>query len=79
MKNLSSYNNLFPALYHDEGSSSTRKERYETRCSGKDCKSIGNSILKINYINKTGYFCDRCTRNLLDEGLAVKTGNISIE
>jgi hypothetical protein len=71
MKNPSSHNKLFPALSPDIGPSNTRTEWYERKCSGKDCQNMGNSILKIKYINKSGYFCDKCTRDLLDEGLAI--------
>jgi hypothetical protein len=41
------------------------------KCSGKGCTDIGKTPLKIVYINKTGYFCDPCTEDLLDHGLAV--------
>jgi formamidopyrimidine-DNA glycosylase len=45
------------------------------RCSGKGCKEIGITLLKIVYINKTGYFCDSCSEDLLHLGLAVEVGN----
>ena len=44
------------------------------RCSGKRCTNIGKTLLKIVYINKTGYFCDSCSEDLLHQGLAVEVG-----
>jgi hypothetical protein len=41
------------------------------KCSGKGCTDIGKTPLKIVYINKTGYFCDSCSEDLLHHGLAV--------
>ena len=35
------------------------------KCSGKGCTDIGKTLLKIVYINKTGYFCDSCSQDLL--------------
>jgi hypothetical protein len=44
------------------------------RCSGKGCTDIGKTLLKIVYINKTGYFCDSCSEDILHQGLAVEIG-----
>jgi len=45
------------------------------KCSGKGCRNTPTTLLKINYINKVGYFCDSCTRDLLHEELAIKIGD----
>jgi hypothetical protein len=47
-------------------------ERFKEFCSGKGCKNLGKTLLKIKYINKTGLFCDSCAAGLLDHGLAFK-------
>ena len=43
------------------------------KCSGKGCRNVPTTLLKINYINKDGYFCDSC--DLLHEELATKIGD----
>jgi hypothetical protein len=45
------------------------------KCAGKGCRNLGRVLLKINYINKKGMFCDTCSADLLDRGLAVKAGS----
>ena len=49
------------------------KQHY--KCSGKGSRNVPTTLLKINYINKVGYFCDSCTRDLLHGGLATKIGD----
>jgi hypothetical protein len=44
------------------------------KCSGKGCTNIGRTPLRIASINKTGYFCDSCSEDLLHQGLAVEVG-----
>jgi hypothetical protein len=44
----------------------------EHRCSGKGCGHHGRNQLRILYVGKSGYFCDHCTKEILDQGLAVK-------
>lgn len=39
-------------------------------CFGKNCKNHASQILKIKYINKTGYFCQRCSEDLIQSELA---------
>jgi len=39
---------------------------------GKGCKEEGKTLLKIKYLQKTGYFCNFCTSELLQLGLAVR-------
>lgn len=55
---------------HFDGPRNLRK-----KCSGKNCKGSGKTLLMIAYINKTGLFCDFCTENLIHDGLATKIGN----
>ena len=43
-----------------------------SHCSGKGCTKIAKNLLLILYINKTGYFCDGCTSDLLTKQLAVR-------
>lgn len=50
----------------------------EPKCSGKHCPNSGKYLLNVNYINKSGYFCDSCKEYLLKEGLATTTGGIAI-
>jgi hypothetical protein len=42
---------------------------------GRAAGNAPTALLKINYINKVGYFCDSCTRDLLHEELATKIGD----
>jgi hypothetical protein len=46
-------------------------EEYK-QCAGKGCKEEGKTLLKIKYLQKTGYFCNFCTSELLQLGLAVQ-------
>jgi hypothetical protein len=48
-------------------------EKYTNwRCSGRECTRIAKNHLMIFYIKKTGYFCDKCTHDLLAAELAVR-------
>jgi hypothetical protein len=47
-------------------------EQFKQFCVGKDCKREGTTLLKIKYLQKTGYFCNVCTSELLQLGLAVQ-------
>jgi hypothetical protein len=40
------------------------------RCPGHGCKNIGRNALKIIYINKIGWFCDKCKIDLVTLKLA---------
>ena len=44
------------------------------KCSGKGCTDIGKTLLKIVYINKTGYFCESCSEDILHQKLAEEIG-----
>jgi hypothetical protein len=41
-------------------------------CACKNCNNVPTTILKIKYIQKIGLFCDSCTKDLLDQELAIK-------
>ena len=40
------------------------------KCAGKGCNHIGNTILRIKFIQKEGAFCEDCATDLLNLGLA---------
>jgi hypothetical protein len=42
------------------------------KCCAKGCTKLGRLLLKINYINKTGYFCDSCAQDLLQRALGME-------
>ena len=46
-------------------------------CASKDCINIGTTVLEIKYIQKVGDFCGPCTKDLLEQGLAVRAGEIT--
>jgi hypothetical protein len=48
------------------------------KCMGKGCEYCGRILLKIKYINKIGYFCDNCAKDLLVEGLAISTSEVDV-
>jgi hypothetical protein len=48
------------------------------KCAGKGCNRVGRTSLKILYLNKSGLFCDRCTKDLVAAELAVKVEDDSI-
>jgi hypothetical protein len=41
-------------------------------CAGKGCMDLGTNLLEVLYINKVGWFCDRCKGVLLRENLAIE-------
>lgn len=43
-------------------------------CAGRNCPKIGKNTLVIKYINKTGNFCDSCSKDLLEQELATYSG-----
>ena len=45
-------------------------------CAGKERNNIPTTILEVKYIQKAGHFCKSCAKDLLDQGLAVKIGEI---
>jgi predicted SprT family Zn-dependent metalloprotease len=42
----------------------------EDICAGLKCPNKPISILKVRYINKIGYFCQKCNADLLQQELA---------
>jgi hypothetical protein len=43
-----------------------------TECAGRGCESNGDTRLKVQYIDKFGYFCDSCAEDLLQLGLVLR-------
>jgi hypothetical protein len=69
-------NNLFDDLaihQSNQGSNATSRQ-----CSGKGCTKIAKNLLTISYINKKGYFCDECTRDLVTKHLAIRIQEVSL-
>jgi hypothetical protein len=42
------------------------------QCSGKGCRNLAKNLLMISFVKKTGYFCDECAHDLLNEQLATR-------
>jgi hypothetical protein len=61
-------------IYQMKSTSNNVSIEYK-KCAGKGCDRVGKTLLKIRYLNKTGLFCDRCTKDLLISELATKVGN----
>jgi len=53
-------------LYHNHNNG-IRKYK---ECAGLKCSKKPTSKLKVKYINKIGYFCQKCTADLLQLELA---------
>jgi hypothetical protein len=58
------------------GTTSNNVVEEDNKCYAKGCTKLGRHLLKINYINKTGYFCDSYAQDLLQRALAVKTDGV---
>ena len=56
-----------------QGSMHIRK----TACAGNDCSRLGVKVLKIKFINKSGFFCQVCSSELIRLKLAVPDQNYS--
>ena len=53
--------------------SANNKEQIQTGiedCAGKGCHKKGIKLLEIRFIKKSGFFCDSCSSELLDLGIA---------
>jgi hypothetical protein len=61
------------------GTVNNTTEQFKEFCSGKGCKNLGKTLLKIRYINKTGLFCHSCAEDLLDQGLAFEEERQELE
>ncbi len=46
-------------------------EEYE-RCAGKGCTNEGKIVLAVQYLKRTGHFCEACAEDLLRFGLVVR-------
>ncbi|MGA9151004.1 MAG: hypothetical protein WBZ36_10520 [Candidatus Nitrosopolaris sp.] len=44
------------------------------RCAGKGCNNEGKIVLAVQYLKRTGYFCEYCAEDLLCFGLVVRQG-----
>jgi hypothetical protein len=42
------------------------------QCAGKGCENEGKIVLAIQYLKRTGHFCESCAEDLLRFGLAVR-------
>lgn len=63
--------NLFAKAVSSNEQSDTYQNYKERRCSGRECTKSAKNLLAILFINKRGYFCDECARDLLAKKLAV--------
>lgn len=44
-------------------------------CIRKGCGKAASNSLAINYLNKSGWFCDDCKAELMKEGLVIENKN----
>ncbi|MGA9151148.1 MAG: hypothetical protein WBZ36_11270 [Candidatus Nitrosopolaris sp.] len=44
----------------------------DNQCAGKGCKNEGKIVLAVQYLKRTGHFCESCAEDLLRFGLAVR-------
>lgn len=42
------------------------------QCAGKGCENEGKIVLAVQYLKRTGHFCESCAEDLLRSGLVVK-------
>lgn len=42
------------------------------QCAGKNCVREGKYELKILYINKTGYFCECCSKCIIESKIGIQ-------
>jgi hypothetical protein len=76
---ISSHYSYGDKLRHSDNSSTTKPAnaiKEDNKCCAKGCTKFGRLLLKINYINKTGYFCNSCAQDL-QQGLAVETEGVN--
>ena len=52
-------------------------ENEDNKCCARGCAKPGRLLLEVNHIDKTGYFCDSCAKDLLQQALTVETGGVS--
>ena len=44
-------------------------------CFGNECNNKGNQLLTIKYIHKAGWFCEKCTEELISNELVEEVKN----
>jgi hypothetical protein len=49
----------------NNNTSNNENEEYKI-CAGMNCDDVGSNRLKIILINKIGYFCNKCSKDLID-------------
>lgn len=64
-------NNLSPKSVVSHMQTSENQYQLQRQCSGRGCSKNAKNLLAILYINKKGYFCDECARDLLAGKLAI--------
>lgn len=64
--------NISPISLSDIG---LEKHEY-TQCAGKGCENEGKIVLAIQYLKRTGRFCESCAEDLLRFGLAVRVETV---
>ncbi|MGC1929242.1 MAG: hypothetical protein WA667_09730 [Candidatus Nitrosopolaris sp.] len=42
------------------------------QCAGKGCENEGKIVLAVQYLKRTGHFCEACAEDLLRFGLVVR-------
>jgi hypothetical protein len=47
----------------------------DRECACHGCQNKGKKQLQIIYLSKAGYFCDSCSEELLNLGLAIDNGH----
>jgi hypothetical protein len=58
--------------------STNNREQVQTGivdCAGKGCRKKGIKLLEIKFIKKSGFFCDSCSSELLELGIATLATN----
>ena len=73
---ISEHNNLFDNLVISK--SYQNQNSVPKQCSGKGCTQNAKNLLLILYINKKGYFCDECSRDLITRQLAIRIQEVSL-
>jgi hypothetical protein len=76
MDNITSQDNN---LYRSQTKIKSSHAALISKCMGKGCRKLGRTFLKINYVNKVGYFCETCAEDLISEELAVEEVNLSLD
>ncbi len=54
-------------------SSINNTDQQYKQCAGKNCFRDGKYELKILFINKTGYFCEPCSKYIVESKIGILT------